>query len=93
VEAEIGDIAHMINVCTKTYTWRQIVWAQDSHGQWSSGDLKINPFIQADGKVVWKIWLDGEIIGRQGGYWSPRDAKRAAPICTKVKAVVRLEKP
>lgn len=67
--------------------WSKIAWTQDSHGQWSSGDLEIRPIVHKHGPVAWQVWLDDECIGRPLGYSSPAQARMAASQMAAVRRV------
>jgi hypothetical protein len=67
---------------------RKIVWTQDEHGQWSSGDLEVRPVMHKHGPLCWKLYLDGECIGRSFGYNRPGLAKATAPLIKQVREIL-----
>ena len=77
-----------IKTVEKIIHYRKIVWEQDPHGQWSSGDLEVRPAMQGD-RMAWTLWLGDKQIGRPHGYWSPRDARGAAPMCREVRTLTK----
>lgn len=66
--------------------WPRIVWSQDPHGQWYSGDLEIRPVIHKHGPLCWHVWLgDEQLDSRPLGYDSPSKARVAASQMAKVR--------
>jgi len=68
---------------------RKIAWTQDSHGQWSSGDLEVRPIVAEHGPVCWNLFLDDKCIGRSFGYSRPGVAKATAPLLKPIRELLQ----